>query len=288
MKALIFLLAFAGMASAAEPELVGAYRWTEPLSGFGGFSGFDFRKPGQEFVAITDRGKILQGRLQRQDGRITGVDVASFEFLKDRSNKPLSDYHSNAEGLDITRDGNIYLTFEGNHRMRRYGADGTYLEAIPSPGAFAEFQSNSGLEVLASDATGTLFTLPERSGHLERPFPVFRFRNGAWDQPFSLTRRGRFLPVGADIGPDGRFYLLERDFLWHSGFASRIRRFSIGETGLRDEETLLETGFGAHDNLEAIAVWRDDAGDLRLTLLSDDNFQFLQITEFVEYRLPPD
>jgi len=41
-----------------------------------------------------------------------------------------------------------------------------------------------------------------------------------------------------------------------------------------------------HDNLEGVSVWRDADGALRATLVSDDNFRFLQQTEIVEYLLP--
>ncbi len=79
---------------------------------------------------------------------------------------------------------------------------------------------------------------------------------------------GPFLIVGADIGPDGRLYMLERDFAG-IGFRSRIRRFDL-DGG--NEETMLETGLRTHDNLEGISVWQDAQG-LRLTLISDDNFR---------------
>jgi hypothetical protein len=49
--------------------------------------------------------------------------------------------------------------------------------------------------------------------------------------------------------------------------------------------TLLETGFGATDNLEGISVWRDQAGRTRVTLVSDDNFFALQRTVVMEYLL---
>jgi hypothetical protein len=47
---------------------------------------------------------------------------------------------------------------------------------------------------------------------------------------------------------------------------------------------VLETRLRRHDNLEGLSVWRDPAGRLRLTMLSDDNLrQWLQRTEFVDY-----
>jgi hypothetical protein len=138
------------------------------------------------------------------------------------------------------------------------------------------------------DAAGTLYGVPERSGGLTEPFPVYRYRDGVWDVPFSVARRGEFLPVGADVGPDGLLYLLERRFLGVFGLQSRVRRFAVDGDGIGQEQTLFETLPRTHDNLEGIAVWRDAQGFIRLTMISDDNGRApLQRTEFVEYRVLP-
>ena len=92
--------------------------------------------------------------------------------------------------------------------------------------------------------------------------------------------------AGADTGPDGRLYVLEREFAKWRGFATRVRSFAYGADGLTDEQLVLQTPIGQHDNLEGLAVWQDDTGAIRLTMVSDDNFFVFQRTEFVEYRLP--
>jgi hypothetical protein len=122
--------------------------------------------------------------------------------------------------------------------------------------------------------------MPERSGLAMRSFPVYRLLNGIWDQPFEITRSGPSLLSGADIGPEGRLYVLERDFIG-AGFRNRVRRFALDGTG---EEVVLETRVLTYDNLEGISVWQDVQG-LRMTLISDDNFRSFQRTEIVEYRL---
>lgn len=146
-------------------------------------------------------------------------------------------------------------------------------------------QQNSSLEALAIGPDGALYVLPERSGRLTRPFPVYRYAGGAWTQPFEIPRRGEFLMTGADFGPDGRLYLLERHLASIFGFQTRVRSFRVAENRVSDERVELVTSTGTHDNLEGIAVWRDAAGRIRLTMVSDDNFRAFQVTEFVEYRL---
>ena len=64
-----------------------------------------------------------------------------------------------------------------------------------------------------------------------------------------------------------------------------MRSFALGEGGLTDERVEMESATGQHDNLEGLSVWRDGAGVIRLTMISDDNFSFFQTTEIVEYRL---
>ena len=78
---------------------------------------------------------------------------------------------------------------------------------------------------------------------------VYRWDGHHWSTPFVLPPSGRFLPVAADFGPDGRFYVLERAVSFF-GFRSRLRRWVIADDVPKSEETLFETGTGTHDNLE--------------------------------------
>jgi hypothetical protein len=221
----------------------------------------------------------------REDGRLTAVRTTGIGPLSAISGAALSGDDVDAEGLARDGEGNLYVSFEVFHRIRRYRDIAGPAEEVPAPRDFAGLQRNSALEALAIDAAGVLYAIPERSGAWERPFPVYRLAGGRWDGDLALRRDGTFLVVGADFGPDGRFYLLERDFRWLGGFASRIRSFRLGPEGFEDERTLLETGFGAIDNMEGISVWRDPSGRTRITLISDDNFFALQRTVVIEYLL---
>lgn len=284
--------AVAGVAlwgQAGEPGLavhLGSYRWSEPGDWFGGLSGLDLQDDGAGFVAVTDRGMLVTGQVTRDaSGLIDGVTDLVVRPVQDSEGRKLTAPNTDAEGLAILPGGAIALSFEGNARvMVHAGPD--------APGRFAgdvrvmgPLQANSGMEALAVDPQGRLVTMPERSGAVTQPFPVWRLEDGFWRQAFQFTRQGGFLPVGADYGPDGRLYVLEREFNGF-GFASRLRRFPVQPTGVETGEALFTTRTGTHDNLESVAVWRDDQGRLRATMVSDDNFHFLQRTELVDYLLP--
>ncbi|TNF20051.1 MAG: esterase-like activity of phytase family protein [Rhodobacteraceae bacterium] len=284
---LVALVASCGIAAEDAPDRarhVQSFTWTMDAPGFGGFSAIDFTESGEGFVAISDRGYVVEGRVRREGGRITGIESTRPEAIRNTRGRPMTGKaRGDSEGLAIGADGRRYVSFEGDHRVWVYPTPGRAI-ALPRHPDFAGLQNNSGLEALAIDARGWLYTLPERSGQMTRPFPVYRYRDGTWDQPFDIPRIGGFQPVGADIGPDGMFYLLEREFSGF-GFRSRVRRFALSPTGLGPGEVLFTSRLGMHDNLEGLAVSRTPSGEIRLTMISDDNFRVFQRTEIVEYLL---
>jgi hypothetical protein len=291
-----FILAIAAALLPGPATLAGAdgsasylhtfvWRGDDPL--MGGMSAIEVTADGLGFTALSDRGTFTTGHLLRDaDGLVAGIDAAPMQRLTGRAQAVLPKERADSEGLAIAADGTAYVSFEGGARVARYDRIGGEAVALPRPEAFKKMRRNASLEALAIDAQGWLYTLPEQAGKGAGPFPVWRFRDGAWEQPFVIGRQGTFLPVGADFGPDGMFYLLERDFEGISGFASRVRRFHIDpDDGPDAGEVLFQTRPGRHDNLEGLSVWRDGAGSIRLTMISDDNFRFFQRTEIVEYRV---
>ncbi|MGR3364126.1 MAG: esterase-like activity of phytase family protein [Maritimibacter harenae] len=285
-------LAPLAFAQPTQPARFGSStQWAIADDVFGGWSGLEVDADGIGFTAISDKGLIVSGRLLRNArGWLVGADPGPILSLAHTDGGELPRYWTDSEGLAIGDDGRVYVSFEAQHRVNVYADPAADMATeLPRAEGFSGLQNNSSLEALAIGPDGALYTLPERSGALERPFDVFRFRDGAWTIPFTIPRRGEFLPVGADIGPDGRFYLLERRLASSQlGFATRVRRFDLGEDTLDGEVTLLETQPRDHDNLEGLAVWRDGLGDMHLTMISDDNQRFFQKNEIVEYIVPAD
>jgi hypothetical protein len=261
--------------------------WKDADPAFGGFSGLEVSDDGTGFVALGDRGVVVAGRFRREKGRIAGIAHGSLIPLRGADGQVLPPARHDAEGLARGPDGRLFVSFEGAHRVALLEPDGITRDLPPAP-PHDGLPANSGYEALAVDARGRLLVVPERSGRLTEPFPVWRRDAGRWQRIADLSRSEGFLPVGADMGPDGRFYLLERAFNG-VGFRSRVRRFDLSDAAEAPlgGEVLLETPTGRYDNLEGLSVWRDagDGGALVLTMLSDDNHNFFQRTEFVELRL---
>lgn len=262
-----------------KARLIGAFTWHGEGERFGGFSGLELSDDGQTLYAISDRGSYVTARVKRKDGRITGVIADPIAPLRDYKGTLIGG-GGDAEGLAIAPDGRWFVSLEAFHRVVAY-SNFDKATWVPIDEDFPRLQHNSGLESLAIDTAGRLYAIPERSGELTRGFPVYRFDGSSWSIPFTLPRTGGFLPVGADFGPKGRLYLLEREFSGF-GFRSRVRRFTLNDDKVTNTETLLETPTWKHDNLEGIAVWQDRRG-IRLTMISDDNFLSFQRTELVEY-----
>ncbi len=283
---LLFLIAAGAPAPAASLEYVGTYVWSDADEDFGGFSGIELSADGTGFHALTDRSHLFWGSVDRDaDGIIRGMQLAGKAHLKDSKGVPLKPgYLGDSEGLAIGKDGLIWVSFEGLNRITHYADPDDAAARLPRPPELPGMGKNTGLEALAIDDDGTIFAVPEESGGIRVPFTVLTFRDGEWSRRGWITRSGSWLPVGADFGPDGWFYLLERDFKGVMGFASRVRRMRMTPTGPQDEQVLLGTRFMQYDNLESISVWHDGQG-IRLTMISDDNFFFVQRTEVVEYRL---
>lgn len=274
-------------AQAESARYLGSYTWVPEDERVGGLSGVELDDEGRGFLALSDRGRLFEGTVSRNAaGVVDGVTLSRVLRLLGDTGAPLKRYHDDSEGMARGSDGTLYLSFESVHRIAKANTETGWTEDVPSHDDFAKMQNNSSLEALAVDAEGAVYTLPERSGAVGRAFPVYRYADGVWEVVSYVPRDSdtEFLPVGMDIGPDGRLYLLERWFTG-IGFASRVRRFDIGNGELSGEVELLRTLTGVHDNLEGISVWQDDKG-IRLTMVSDNNFRFFQRTEFVDYLVP--
>jgi len=104
-----------------------------------------------------------------------------------------------------------------------------------------------------------------------------------------VKRTGNYdISDAAVLVPDD-LLVLERKFSWSSGLAVRIRRIALA--GVRagvlvDGPALIEADLRQEiDNMEGLSIHRGAGGETILTLISDDNFSFLQRTLLLQFAL---
>lgn len=268
-------------AAQAEPVFSGRFVWQSADPAIGGMSAIEVTDDGNGFIALSDRGFFATGTFVRNPaGQITAITSARSVPVLVTGYDAAQNLGVDSEGIAVAPDGTIFVSFEGKDRVAAFAGIAAKEMTLPTHAGFAALQDNSALEALAIDSSGALYALPERSGRYDRPFPVFRFRDGIWDIPHVVPRIGTFLIVGADVGPDGLLYVLERDFTGF-GFLNRLRRINL-DTG---QSETIPTDSGHFGNLEGISVWRNAKGELVLTMISDNNYGRLIPTEIVEFRI---
>lgn len=115
------------------------------------------------------------------------------------------------------------------------------------------------------------------------------FVTGPRGATFEVARHSSFAITDAAFLPDGDLIILERSFAWLDGVAMRLRRVPARDlkpgARLEGEEILKADMRSQIDNMEGLAIHRDPDGSVILTLVSDDNFSFLQRTILLRFRL---
>jgi hypothetical protein len=261
---------------------------------FGGLSGIYVEADGSRSIAITDRGSWLRGRIVYRDGRPSGIADAEMAPILGPDGKPLAargwyDAESLAE-----RDGMFYVGIERVEQIVRFDRrDGLLARGQPInvPPDFKTFTYNKGLECLAAPRqgllAGDLIAITERS--LDRAGNLRGFVLGSDKVTRFSVKRTQDFEVSdcALLPPD--LLVLERRYSPVRGVAMRIRRMplaSFKEGAVIDGHSMIEADLGHQiDNMEAIAVHRTPGGETILTLVSDDNFSFIQRNLLLQFSI---
>ncbi len=283
--ALVLAWSTAALGEPPRAQYLGSFTWEMDQKWFGGWSGLELSMNGSDMTVITDRARVMTAQITRKGDQISAIEPGRSTRLRASTGKLLVGRIVDSEGLALAPEGGFYVSFEGVARVAHYDRPGATPTPLQRPAAFGALPKNRALEALAIDRNGQLYAIPEDIDGQGR-ISVHVWNGTGWALPFQLDGGQGFLPVGADFGPDGWFYLLERG--WNLfGFRSRLRRWQISDGQPEQEELLLQSPTGTHDNLEGVSIWRDQQGRTRITMIADDNFLFFQRTELVDYVIPP-
>jgi hypothetical protein len=264
---------------------------------FGGLSGIRVAPDGSQFIAVTDRGYWLRGRLTIQGDRPTGIADAEIAPMLASDGRELGAsgwYDTESLAAD---DGTLYVGIERVHRIVRFdfGKRGFAARAvpIPTPAGMRALPNNQGIEALVHvpkglPLAGTLVAISERGLDGDGNIRGFLI-GGPAPGTFAVRRHNDFDITDATLTPAGDLLVLERHFSFARGVGMRVRRLTLNEIrpgALVDGAVLIEAGNGHEiDNMEGLSAHRNAAGETILTIVSDDNFSRLQRTLLLRFAL---
>jgi hypothetical protein len=241
---------------------------------------------GDRLVAVSDRGYFFEARLLL-DGmeRLSGLVGARLIPLVGERGKRLTGRYADAEGLDLGPDGDRIVSFERDHRIWVYPADGSGPRPVSKPDR--TFPANEGMEAITwYPAAGPGAYLVGSEG------------GTIWLCSLSATCRetafGALVPLGfgltalAASGELGGFAMLGRTYDPKRGVRIAVRL--IATTGAPGGRVLDEMTMAAPltvDNFEGIAVVPRATGGIRLYLVSDDNGSATQRTYLLAFDWQP-
>ena len=263
----------------------------------GGLSSIRVAANGSNFLAVTDRGFWLRGRIAYQGESPSGIadgEIAPMLYSDGRPITARGWYDSEA----LAEDGGFaYVALERVHRILKfdYAKRGLLSRGtlVPTPPEVAKLPSNLGLECLqvmpkGSPLAGALIAISERGldeANNIRGFLIGGPRPGL----FSVRPSDDFDIVDCAVAPNSELLILERSFSWRRGVAMRIRSVPLADIvpgAVLEGSKLISADMGFEiDNMEGLSVHRAPKGETVLTLVSDDNFSMIQRTILLQFTL---
>jgi len=269
---------------------------------FGGLSSITATGPNQDIAFITDRGQFVSAKLAYDEtDRLLSLIGVTMDPIQNSKGAPLPrQYARDAEGMDtVYRDGAavaVRVSFENLTRV----ADFSLTEARPGgpareidiPEWLTDLRSNKSLESLciapsSSPIAGSTLLLTEDSLD-ENGNHRGHFLGNADKGPVGYTNSPIVNPTDCAFLPNGDLLVLERGVALFS-FVMNLRRVPAAEVrpgNLMTGELLLSAEGGEIDNMESLMVHVTPAGETRILIGSDNNFNDWQRHMLLEFALP--
>jgi hypothetical protein len=279
-------------------EFRGGLVLTSNEQAFGGISSLSMEPDGAHFLAVTDHGSWLRGRIVYRDGRPSGIADAEMAPILGADGSPLAARHwHDSESLTRGADGMVYVGIERVEKIVRFDLRRDGLAArgqpIAVPDDFKTFTHNKSLECLAAPPkgaphAGSLIAVTEHSLDADGNHRSFVLRGKQFAR-FSVMRSDDFDVSDCAIVSGADLLLLERRVGPLISAAIRIRKVplaAIKEGALVDGPVLLQADLGYQiDNMEGLGVHRNADGETILTLISDDNFSPIQRNLLLQFAV---
>lgn len=206
---------------------IGGLVLTSEHEDFGGISAIRFVQD-NNFIAVTDKARVITGRLERKDGKPSSIKGERITRIKAANGKTITGAEDkDAESLEII--GNQFLVgYERNDRIKRLNMRGRKLVTDPTYSVDLnpfEFPNNKGPEAIAWDSgTQKLLAFAEYALNDAGNHRGFIIANGTVEKEISVKQRNGFSLTDAAFLPNGDLLFLERYYNPFTGAFMRLRQ----------------------------------------------------------------
>jgi hypothetical protein len=292
-----------GVSDLGKLQLRGALVLSSSDKRVGGISGLALSTDGREVLAISDRGWWLRGRIEYLGSEVSSIAISEIAPMLDQDGgESHVKIERDAEALSLVQKGKLggsaYVSFEGRSRIELFDFSNNDLSArpvaVPIPDALRQLPRDQGIEALGfitnGPHAGSLIATTEQGLDADGNIVVSVFSGkAAFD--FAIERYEDFTVTDLAVTDDGQVFTLERSTARKSLPSMALRRFRL-ENVMEQSQIRPELLFSGRlpsyniDNMEALAI-HDDAGERRITVMSDDNYNRKQRTIFLQFAIEP-
>ena len=280
--------------SGSSPEIANSWRletfshqilkYEDP--DFGGLSGISMSSDGNRFVAISDRAIYFEGEMIRNNAKkLIGITILGHGKILNSKGKELSGKNVDSESIVRSPEKGYYISFESNNRIMFHNTLSSPGKFLPKHPDFNKLKFNDGIEAIAINETGHVFAIPELPPKGHQKHPIYKLEEQQWFVLNSLKISDGFKITDAEFIDDQNLILVERKFTFLDGFQIRLRRILFEKDEIKSIQVLLESDPWDFYNLEGLSKWKDEHGNIYLTLISDNQFSPLLKTEIREFLL---
>jgi hypothetical protein len=278
----------------------GGIELTSTNKKFGGLSGLIMADECTSLRAVSDAGRWLTANVTYSKNTLSGLTTASLmPILDDKGKPPPSKRWGDAEAIAAGPNGKTIVGFESRTRVGAYDLAGKGLTArfqnLNPPKDIVRGQHNGELESVGYFRSGALkgYYIAVAESHSDSQGNTKAWAwNGKRSIAFSIKQLESYNITDIALLPSGDILVLQRSYSAVTLPGMAVTRFpasAIKQGKTVEPETLLEVRapFYAIDNMEGLAVCERN-GELRINILSDDNFNTgLQRTLLLQFAYTP-
>ena len=263
------------------------------FGGFSGLTGLRSVKQGNvvhHFLgSVTDMGYYASWEISLPATDLPSISLYPLQPIAEEAGTASDKINYDVEAITEFEDWNLYA-YEQDHRVVNSDPEAT---RISRPNNIGAIPPNGGFEAITVLKNNMLLLLAERPdrkinrqlawlGHKQAD-GNFRYETRIIDLPIE------YYPSDATTLINGDVILLLRKFSMLKGFSTKLIRIThdmiMSGAPITGHEIADFPSSAGFDNLEGIASMANPAGGETLYLISDDNFNPLQKTVFLAFRL---